>query len=130
MSNSKSGTLPQTGGCLCGETRYEISGAPAFTIQCYCRDCQRISGAGNLPLYVVALEAFSISGPVKTHSRKSETGNDLKLMFCEECGSPVCNKNSKLPDRVFVMAGSLDDPSIFSAEHKVYEASRQPWDKS
>lgn len=121
---------PDTGSCLCGATRYEITAEPAFTIQCYCRDCQRISGAGNLPLYVVARDAFTVTGPVKTHSRKSETGNDLELIFCGECASPICNINSKLPERVFVMAGSLDDPSLFSTEQKIYEASRQPWDKS
>lgn len=123
-------SLPHTGGCLCGRTRYEITGEPAFTIQCYCRDCQRISGAGNLPLYVVPRDCFSVTGPVKTHSRKSETGNDLELTFCGNCASPICNINSKLPDKAFVMAGSLDDPALFSTETKIYEASRQPWDKS
>lgn len=121
-------TTKHSGGCLCGATRYEISGPQAFTIQCYCRDCQQISGGGSLPLYVVERADFSLAGPVKKHGRKSETGNHLELSFCEDCGSPICNTNSKLADKVFVMAGSLDDPAIFSTESKIYQSSRQPWD--
>ena len=120
----------QSGGCLCGATRYTISGEAEFTLQCYCRDCQQISGSGNLPLYVVKQVDFSVSGNVREHWRKSDSGNDLTLRFCGDCGSPICNVNSKLPDKVFIIAGSLDDPSIFTTETKIYEASRQPWDKS
>ncbi len=120
----------ETGGCLCKATRYEVAGKQEFTIQCYCRDCQQISGGGNLPLYVINRDDFTITGPLKKHARKSDSGNDLELQFCGECGSPICNTNSLLPDKVFIMAGSLDDPSIFSTNNKVYETSRQPWDKS
>lgn len=120
----------QSGGCLCGATRYAISGKSEFTLQCYCRDCQQISGSGNLPLYVVKRAEFEITGRVKEHRRKSDSGNDLTLNFCGDCGSPICNMNSRLPDKVFVIAGSLDDPSIFKVETKIYEASRQPWDES
>ncbi len=123
-------SISHSGGCLCGAIRYEITGEPAFTIQCYCRDCQRISGAGHLPLYVVPRTDFGVSGPVKTHQRKSETNHDLELSFCGVCASPICNTNSKLPDRVFVMAGSLHEPSLFSNQQKIYEGSRQPWDNS
>ncbi len=52
----------QSGGCLCGATRYAISGKSEFTLQCYCRDCQQISGSGNLPLYVVKRAEFEITG--------------------------------------------------------------------
>ena len=44
-----------TGGCLCGQVRYEADGAPAWTAICYCRDCQRASGSGYMPVMGVPL---------------------------------------------------------------------------
>ena len=35
------------GGCLCGAVRYEANAEPAFAVHCYCRQCQRITGAGH-----------------------------------------------------------------------------------
>ena len=29
-----------TGGCLCGDIRYELKGPALFVGQCCCRDCQ------------------------------------------------------------------------------------------
>ncbi len=120
----------QNGGCLCEAIRYEISGEPEYTIQCYCRDCQHISGGGSLPQYVVKRETVTMSGPLKTHQLKSDAGNNLELGFCGDCGSPIYKTTSLKSDVMFICVGSLDDPTIFSPEHKVYEASRQPWDGS
>ncbi len=36
-----------TGGCACGEIRYEIPGEPLAMVDCQCRDCQRTSGTGH-----------------------------------------------------------------------------------
>ena len=37
--------LPQTGGCLCGEIRYEITEAPHLVYACHCVDCQRLTSS-------------------------------------------------------------------------------------
>src|SRR5438132_8788383 len=37
--------LPQTGGCLCGKSRYEITEAPQLVYTCHCIDCQRITSS-------------------------------------------------------------------------------------
>jgi hypothetical protein len=38
-----------TGGCYCGDVRYQCEGPPLMRGQCYCLTCQKISGgAGNL----------------------------------------------------------------------------------
>jgi len=34
-----------TGGCACGDIRFEIPGAPVFPNHCQCTDCQQRSGA-------------------------------------------------------------------------------------
>ena len=36
---------PYTGGCQCGQVRYELSGEPIRLIACHCTECQRQSGS-------------------------------------------------------------------------------------
>lgn len=118
----------QTGGCLCEKSRYTFTGEPAFTLKCFCRDCQHATGGGHAPSLAVKAEGVTKSGLLKTYHRKSDEGNDLEFGFCSECGSPVYKTTSKLPEMVFFYAGSLDDPSGFSPEYRPYEERRQPWD--
>lgn len=40
-----SGTRPYDGGCTCGTVRYRMSSAPLLVHCCYCRRCQRATGA-------------------------------------------------------------------------------------
>lgn len=117
-----------SGGCLCGAVRYALAEPAKFSIQCFCRDCQKISGGGHLPQMAVERAALTASGPVKTFSWKSDGGNDLRFDFCSECGSPLFKTTTQAPDLVFVLAGSLDDPAAFVPGRKVFETSRQPWD--
>ena len=120
----------QKGGCFCKKTRYELTGNPEFSIQCYCRDCQHMSGGGHMPAFAINRENFNISGPVKTHQSRSDSGNDLEFVFCSACGSPIYKTTTLKPELIFICAGSLDDPAEFSIEMKVYEDRRQPWDES
>jgi hypothetical protein len=123
-------TMVRGGGCLCGKVRYEVTGPAKSAIQCYCRDCQHISGGGHLPAFIVHRDNFSRAGPVKLFYSTSDAGSDLVLGFCSECGSPIFRTTSKAPDLVFIAAGSLDDPASFEPGRKVFEGSRHPWDKS
>ena len=120
----------QTGGCLCRKVRYEAPDETAFSIQCYCRDCQHMSGGGHAPQFAVKRDAVTRSGPLKTFHLKSAAGNDVEFGFCGECGSPIYKTTTLAPELIFLFAGSLDDPATFSVETKVNEERRQPWDKS
>ncbi len=49
-------TRPQTGGCLCGAIRYEITGPPLVAYPCHCTACQRLTGSAFSSAVVVAAE--------------------------------------------------------------------------
>lgn len=34
-----------TGGCMCGEVRFEINNEPMAAVLCHCKDCQKLSGS-------------------------------------------------------------------------------------
>ena len=123
-------TSSRPGGCLCRKVRYEATGEPVHAIQCYCRDCQHMSGGGNAPQLAVLRDTVSMSGPISIYGLKSDSGNDVELGFCSECGSPIYKTTSHMAELIFLFAGSLDDPAGFEPRFKVYEDRRQPWDKS
>ena len=51
MTNKPEETMANnfTGGCLCGQVRYECSADPFFMGNCHCRDCQKSSGGAYEP---------------------------------------------------------------------------------
>ena len=46
-----------TGGCMCGEVRYEAIGEPPYVGHCHCKSCRQHTGAP-----VVTLVAFMADG--------------------------------------------------------------------
>lgn len=116
------------GGCLCGETRYEATGPSVFNVKCYCRDCQRITGTGHSPQLAYERNTFHYEGQLAVYESKSDSGNELSFHFCKSCGVCVCKFTTKLPDLVFIPAGTLDDPSVYADKHFAYESSRLDWD--
>ena len=54
--------LPQTGGCLCGKIRYEITEAPRLVYTCHCTDCQHLtSSAFSIALAVAGFVSQEMS---------------------------------------------------------------------
>ena len=58
-----------SGGCLCGAVRYRIDGPPEFCVLCYCRDCQRASGSGHVPVMGARRAQVTITGKRATLPR-------------------------------------------------------------
>src|SRR5438105_13369218 len=83
--------LPQTGGCLCGKSRYEITEAPQLVYTCHCIDCQRITSSAFSMAIVVTDVAFRIAGiEPRAIQRTADSGGVVTRWACPECGSWVC----------------------------------------
>ena len=54
--------LPQTGGCQCGQVRYEITEEPQSVYTCHCLDCQRLTGSAFSLGVIVPEKGFSLTG--------------------------------------------------------------------
>ena len=117
-----------SGGCLCGEVRYETNAEPIVGLQCQCRDCQKRSGGGHASFLAFPKAMVTLKGPVKYHSNTADSGNLATRGFCAECGSPVVGLSSGMPEMIAVMAGSLDDPCSFAPQMVAYAARANPWD--
>ena len=105
--------MTQTGRCVCKKVRYEASDEVVHSIQCYCRDCQHMSGGGNASQFAVKRDTVTKSGPLRTYQLKSVSGNTVELGFCGDCGSPIYKTTSKIPRLMFFFAGPRMNPLAF-----------------
>ncbi|MEX3008694.1 GFA family protein [Hoeflea sp. TYP-13] len=117
-----------TGGCACGAVRYETPGDWEFSFQCHCRKCQRATGTGHAPAFAVSRAETRLHGPIKHYEHVADTGARTKTGFCPECGSPIVSSTERFPERIYLLAATLDDPTVFRPQFAVFESEAQPWD--
>jgi hypothetical protein len=102
-----------TGGCYCGEVRYECEGPPLLKGLCYCRTCQKISGgAGNLFMAVDAQTFRFVQGAPTVFVAKDHPWSPARH-FCRNCGVHLTARSERAPTAVLIKVGTLDDPSAF-----------------
>lgn len=115
------------GGCLCGSVRYSADVEPGFVAVCHCTDCQRFTGSAFVTVVAIAACAFTLTGVLKTFTKKGDTGKSISRRFCPECGSGIVNEVDALPGMAMVHAGSLDDRSWLKPQSQIFCDSAQPW---
>jgi hypothetical protein len=104
--------LPLTGGCLCGEVRFEVTEPLVLAYYCHCTRCQRRTGG-----------AASASARVAPGSLRLVAGEELlgsydppegfSKVFCSACGSALWARHPTDPDVIAVRLGTFDgDPGI------------------
>ena len=120
--------LPLTGGCVCGEVRYEIDSRPLRMLKCHCRDCQQISGGPYTPVVVVPLKHFKLTkGALQHYATPSLHGGHNLRGFCAKCGSRITGAENPERGIIAVTASSLDDASWFKPAYDMFVADAQPW---
>jgi hypothetical protein len=83
--------LPQSGGCQCGQVRYEITEEPQAVYTCHCLDCQRLTGSAFSLGIVVPEKAFRLKGiEPRRLQRTADSGRVNTRLVCPECGSWIC----------------------------------------
>lgn len=118
-----------TGGCLCGAVRFEADGEPLYSVLCHCRDCQRVSGTGHVPVMGMPLANFKATGATKGFNAGGSSGSAMRY-FCPECGSLLFGTSDLAPDAVSIYVGAIDDPSSFKPDAAVFVQSRHAWDRT
>ena len=116
-----------TGGCLCGEIRYEVTGEELGSGYCHCRICQRFTGS---PATVGTgfrkddLRVTRGEPNIYTSSPIAERA------FCPTCGSSLWMRWTRGETRgewIFVHTASLDKPENFAPSSHLGIESQMPW---
>ena len=117
-----------TGRCNCGAVRYTAQGPQLFGVLCHCRDCQRASGSGHVPIMGVAATGFAVTGTTRSTTMTGSSGMDAVRHFCGGCGSLLFGTPEAAPMMATIYAGSLDNPALFRADAAQFVRSRPVWD--
>ena len=104
-----------TGGCLCGDVRFEASGEPRRVGVCHCFDCRKHHGA---------LFHASAIFPETAVTVKGETRDWEGRHFCPRCGSSVFARSE---DEIELYLGSFDEIGAFEPSYESWTIRREPW---
>ncbi|MDX1489342.1 MAG: GFA family protein [Acidiferrobacterales bacterium] len=117
-----------TGGCQCGDIRYEVLGTPRKLVVCHCTDCQRQSGSAFGMTLVVDEADFRLTrGEPKSFASKSDAGRAKLGVFCPRCGTRIYHKPEWRRGTVSVKPGTLDDTSWLKPDMHLWIRSKQLW---
>lgn len=118
----------RTGGCQCGEIRYEVIGPSRQLVVCHCTDCQRQSGSAfGMTLVVDESDLRLTRGEPGLFTSKSEAGRDKWGAFCTQCGTRIYNKTVLRPGKLSVKPGTLDDTGSLKPDIHIWTRSKQHW---
>lgn len=112
-----------TGGCLCGDIRYEFDHPPHSTGYCHCRMCQKSLGNPfGAALILKKGQVRFVSGSPAWY----ESSDRAQRGFCGRCGSPVAYRRLDTDDFV-IWVGTLDEPDNFQPHNHWWTESRIAW---
>jgi hypothetical protein len=120
--------MPITGGCLCGQLRYEIvAEKPIVARVCWCRVCQYLGAGSGTVNAMFAKTALTTTGERKVYISQADSGATMQRSFCPNCGTPVFSAAEARPDFVIVRVGTLDDPEIGKPAGTIWTRSAPSW---
>ena len=99
---------PYTGRCACGQVTATISGEPLAVRECWCRQCQKVSGGPATANAMFLARDIEISGELGETCYTAASGNTNCQLFCPSCGNPVMGRNSGRPHARVIRLGFLD----------------------
>jgi hypothetical protein len=119
---------PYTGGCGCGAIRYSVTAEPLISYLCHCTECQRrTSSAFGLNMMITEDNLVIEKGTPASRTRKADSGNELALNFCADCGTSLFSVPAARPNIRVIYAGTLDDPSWVPVKLHIWADSALPW---
>ena len=113
-----------TGGCACGQLRFEASAPPIDVAYCHCRICQRTTGAPVLAFASFHMADFRYTSGTPAIYFSSEVG---QRHFCASCGTQIEYRDRVNAQYAEVNVGALDHPEFFPPQFHIFDASRIAW---
>ena len=114
-----------SGGCLCGDVRYEVHGAPVHVFHCHCSMCRRAGGTAFQTWAGFEADALTITqGTTESYISSSFATR----CFCGRCGGQLFYRYAtEQTPPVWVTVGSLDHPESMTPERHIFVADLVPW---
>ena len=114
--------LDYVGGCQCGRIRYRAEGPRDRSSVCYCRMCQKASGAPFMAFVRFRVDQVHWSRPPATFA----SSNVVERGFCRDCGTPLSYCQVDGPN-ISLTINSLDDPEAVRPEFRFSAHMEVSW---
>jgi hypothetical protein len=119
--------MPLTGGCQCGQIRYEIAGPPLGLYVCHCRECRKQSASAfGISVFFRSADLRLLSGETRRWSRPTKSGWALVSSFCPACGSRVWDGDKDREEEICIKGGSLDEPPDLTDAIHIWTSRKLP----
>lgn len=114
-----------TGGCHCGEVRYELAGGVANATLCHCFLCRATTGAPAVAWCSVEAINFRFTRGLPCSYRSTPHGTRT---FCPRCGTQLTFREDG-ESGIDITTASLDDPGedAVAPRDQTFARSELPW---
>lgn len=120
-------TEPRLGGCQCGAVRFSSSGPARALYACHCHECRKQSASAfGMSLVVPRDGLVLLRGTPRSWTRPTDSGRQLRCLFCGECGSRLWHEGSVGVAAATLKAGALDEPVDFSTAIHIWTDRKLP----
>ena len=117
-------TIPQEGGCRCGQVRLKISAPPIITMACHCTGCQKMSSS-----------AFSLSAAIPAEGFEVIAGEPVigglhgatRHYFCPHCLTWMFTRPEGMDWFVNLRSTMLDDTSGMAPFIETFTSEKLPF---
>lgn len=117
----------QSGGCQCGEVRFEVIGDPLAIYICHCRECQKqSSSAFGISVLVKNSQVKIQEGSPKFWTRITDNNQSLDCFFCPTCGSRIWHGNPSNNEIISIKGGALDEMPLLDEVSHYWTSSKVP----
>ena len=102
-----------TGGCLCGEIRFEIDRPATGATYCHCTRCQKRTGSGASAQAQVDGTGFRIVAGEDLVKTWRHPDGGWEKAFCRECGAHLFSRDPGDHSRMGIRMSAFDgDPGV------------------
>ncbi|MEY2538414.1 MAG: hypothetical protein QOG67_2154 [Verrucomicrobiota bacterium] len=112
-----------SGGCLCGEVRYEAGQSPHNITHCHCSDCRRASGAPFVTWATFDADNFRF---VHGEPRQIDWAGRVRS-FCQNCGTALTFRSGPDAREIDVTVCSFEDATSVLPRDHTWVEDRLAW---
>ena len=117
----------RTGGCQCGNVRYEISDEPLALYACHCLECRKQSASAFGISFIARRADLKLTQGIPiSWVRAADSGNHVRCWFCPDCGSRLWHDFEPPAATVSIKGGSLDQAVDFAKAVHIWTSRKLP----